>query len=69
MELKVENMTCGGCVSSVRRILGKQLEVDESEVQVDLASGRAMVPDASAERLPIALEKLEKAGFPTAAVS
>lgn len=67
MELKVNNMTCGGCVSSVRRILGKQLGVDENEVQVELESGRATIPDAPAERLQVALEKLAKAGFPTSA--
>jgi len=67
MELKVQNMTCGGCVSSVRRILVKQLEVDESAVSVELESGRATIPTPDPARLEAALEKLAKAGFPTSA--
>ena len=67
MELKVENMTCGGCVGSVRRILVKQLGVDEADVQVELESGRATIPEPPPERLRVALEKLEKAGFPASA--
>lgn len=67
MELKVENMTCGGCVSSVRRILAKQLEVEESAVDVELQTGRATIPSTDPERLQTALEKLARAGFPASA--
>lgn len=64
MELKVENMTCGGCVGSVQRILSRQLEVDPSQVQVDLDRGLATFPDVADDSLQLALQKLEKAGFP-----
>ena len=67
MELKIENMTCGGCVASVRRILMKQLDVGEDEIQVELEAGRATVPAVDADRLAVALEKLENAGFPASA--
>lgn len=63
MELKVDNMTCGGCVNSVRRILSKQLVVDESEVEVSLDSGSATIPDVAPDVLQNALEKLSGAGF------
>jgi len=66
MELKVEGMSCGGCVSSVKRILTKQLEVPEDEVEVELAEGRAVVPDSvSDDKLAVALERLTAAGFPS----
>lgn len=63
MELKVENMTCGGCVNSVRRILAKQLQVPEDAVTVDLTAGSAKVPDVATELLDNALAKLSNAGF------
>mgnify|MGYP006191527297 CR=1 FL=1 len=69
MELKVEGMTCGGCVSSVRRILTKQLDVGEDQVIVDLDASRATVPDdVPGERLDLALQKLSGAGFPAARI-
>lgn len=69
MEIKVENMTCGGCVSSVRRILSKQLEVDEAQLDVDLERGRATIPATDHDKLELALGKLGKAGFPASLVS
>jgi copper chaperone CopZ len=69
MELKVENMTCGGCVNSVRRILVKQLGVDEATVNVDLESGRATAPAADSDKVATAIEKLARAGFPAHSVS
>ena len=65
MELKVNGMNCGGCVNSVTRILSKNLELDESTVDVDLESGRATIPSVDDAKLEVALEKLAKAGFPT----
>lgn len=65
MELKVEGMTCGGCVGSVRRILTKQLELPEDRVEVQLEGGRATVPDdVPGDKLEAALQKLSGAGFP-----
>jgi copper ion binding protein len=39
--LKIEGMTCGGCVRSVEKALGRVAGV--SSTQVDLAQGKAMV--------------------------
>ena len=65
MELKVEGMSCGGCVNSVKRILTKNLEVDESSIAVDLDAKSATIPDdTDTARLETALEKLKMAGFP-----
>lgn len=63
MLLKVNNMTCGGCVSSVQRILVRQLELSEDQVKVDLDTASAEIPDVDDDRLQDALAKLEKAGF------
>lgn len=66
MELKVEGMTCGGCVGSVRRILARQLDLEQDDVTVDLEGGKAIVPDdTNREKLSAAYEKLANAGFPT----
>lgn len=67
MDLKVEGMSCGGCVNSVRRILAKNLNVAEESVDVDLDDGRATIPDdLDGAAVDTALGKLEKAGFPSA---
>ena len=65
VELKVEGMTCGHCVSAVTRAVK---EADPSaQVQVDLASGRVSVDGRAPEA---ALRKaLEEAGYPASAVS
>ena len=66
MELQVEGMSCGGCVSSVKRILARQLGLEPDDVEVDLDGRRARIPDDSdAAKLDEAFTKLEKAGFPT----
>ncbi len=41
VELKVQGMTCGGCVKRVTKVL--QSVAGVSQVDVDLASGRARV--------------------------
>lgn len=46
IELTITGMTCGGCASAVTRILREVPGVDS--VQVDLASGRALVRGAPA---------------------
>jgi copper chaperone CopZ len=67
MKLKVEGMSCGGCVSSVRRILTKSLALDEESVTVDLEAGQATLPDdVDPGALEDAMGKLQNAGFPTA---
>lgn len=66
MKLNVEGMSCGGCVNSVRRILVKNLEVDDSSIDVDLDGGTATIPDdVDDAQVAAALEKLTKAGFPS----
>jgi copper chaperone CopZ len=51
VKLKVEGMTCGGCVASVENALGRVAGV--RKVKVDLAAGTAVVEGAGldAERL------------------
>lgn len=63
IELKVEGMTCGHCVSAVTRAVK---EVDPSaEVRVDLGSGRVSVDGRAPEA---ALRKaLGEAGYPASA--
>ena len=50
IDLKVEGMSCDGCVRSVRAILAKTLGVDR---------------DADADALARALTKLDAQGFPS----
>lgn len=67
MELKVDGMSCGGCVNSVKRILTKELEISEDQVDVQLTEGKASVPDSvPQEKLSEALQRLAAAGFPSA---
>ena len=65
VELKVEGMTCGHCVSAVTRAVKG---VDPSaDVRVDLASGRVTVDGGAPE---LALRKaLDEAGYPASAAS
>lgn len=59
MELKVTGMTCGGCVSSVERVVKKVPGV--SGVQVTLEGGRLVV-EGTPEREAV-VKAVEKAGF------
>lgn len=64
IDLKVNGMTCGSCVSHVKKALGGLAGV--SSVNVDLASGHVNV---SGERLPstdVLLNELNAAGYPGA---
>ena len=65
VELKVEGMTCGHCVSTVTRAVK---EADPgAQVRVDLASGRVSVDGQAPEA---ALRKaLEAAGYPASGVA
>ena len=58
--LKIEGMTCGGCVRSVENALGRVPGV--SAVTVDLASGSARVaaPEGGG---PALVEAVEAAGY------
>ena len=54
-ELKITGMTCEGCVNAVKRTLSRVPGV--TEVQVDLAAGRARVQgEAAAAQLIAAVE-------------
>jgi copper chaperone len=57
--LEVTGMTCGGCASSVTRILTRVPGV--TEAQVDLPTGRATVQGAA--RPEELIHALEAAGF------
>lgn len=60
--LKIDGMTCGGCVSSVTRVLSETAGV--ANAQVDLASGTAVVQFDSAQTNVAALmDVVEDAGF------
>lgn len=65
-QMQVNGMNCGGCVKSVTRILAKQLEVDEEQIDVSLDDKRALVPDGlDASVYEEAAKKLSEQGFPT----
>lgn len=58
--LKIEGMTCGGCVRAVENALGRVPGV--SAVQVDLAAGSARVEAPGGEG-PALVEAVEAAGY------
>ena len=62
IELSVQNMTCGHCVSAVTRAI-RALE-PQAGVQVDLNSGRVRVEGATAAGDLI--KALDQAGYPAA---
>lgn len=64
VELKIEGMSCGGCVKSVTRILEKQAGVAQVE-EVELGRARFQ-HDAAQQELSEILEALEKAKFSAA---
>jgi copper chaperone len=64
IELSVQNMTCGHCVSAVTGAI-KSLD-PRAEVQVDLRSGRVRVDGASLTGDLV--KTLDQAGYPAAAV-
>jgi copper chaperone len=62
VELKVEGMTCQGCVRSVTKKLSGVAGV--SGVAVDLAAGQATVQyDGSAAKVEDLIAALEQVGF------
>ncbi len=58
LELKVTGMTCGGCVSSVERVVKKVAGV--TAVQVTLETGRLAVEGGERDAV---VRAVEKAGF------
>ncbi|MDN0073408.1 heavy metal-associated domain-containing protein [Crenobacter sp. SG2303] len=60
VELKVDGMTCGGCVASVKKALGAVSGVQS--VEVDLASGRVAVEGEALDRQALDAA-VEAAGF------
>jgi copper chaperone len=61
-ELKIEGMTCGGCVASVKRVLEGLPGVKNADVS--LADGRATVRyDASTANTEQFRQAIEDAGF------
>ena len=62
VELKIEGMTCGGCVSSVTRTLQGVQGVQQ--VEVSLAEARARVTYDPAKTGPVEMKRaVERAGF------
>lgn len=62
MELKVQGMTCEGCVNAVRRSVGHA--APDAKVEVDLKQGRVTV-DGDVDRKAV-VAAIEKAGFAVA---
>ena len=62
MKLKVEGMTCQGCVKSVTKVIAKQTQADEATVSVSLETKIAEFQADEAQISPI-VAALAKAGF------
>jgi copper chaperone CopZ len=61
IDVAVRGMTCGGCVTSLKKVLDRE---GLSEVTVEL--GVAHVPDARAADVARVKQAIEKAGFEVA---
>lgn len=61
VELKIEGMTCGGCVQAVKNVLGRVPHAESFDVSV----GRAVLRFGSAwdGKPGDAISAIEKAGF------
>ena len=59
--LKIDGMTCGGCVSSVRKVLMSVPSV--KTVDVDLAAGRATVSADGPVDSAALISAVEDAGY------
>lgn len=59
LRLKVEGITCGGCVASIQRALGAA--VPGTKVSVDAAKGEVEVAGAATKAVVVAA--IEDAGF------
>lgn len=64
IKIKIDGMTCGGCVSSVQKAL--QVVVGVEAISVSLEDGLAVVAyDESNCDVPAIVEAIEEAGFDT----
>ena len=64
IKIKIDGMTCGGCVSSVQKAL--QAGVGVEAISVSLEDGLAVVAyDESDCDVPAIVEAIEEAGFDT----
>lgn len=64
IKIKIEGMTCGGCVSSAQKAL--QAVVGVEAISVSLEDGLAVVAyDESDCDVPAIVEAIEEAGFDT----
>jgi len=59
--LRIDGMTCGGCVRSVQTVLAAVPGV--TEVEVDLESGRATVQRPAEVPVQTLVDAVEDAGF------
>ena len=63
--IKIEGMTCGGCVASVKRALER---LPLSDVQVEIGSATVEYDETTVKHDAI-VEAIEDAGFETKAVA
>lgn len=71
LELKVSEMSCGGCANSVRAVLSQELSVDKDQVEVSVEDGKARVKsdaEPTSEQVDSALKALKEQGFPASVV-
>jgi copper chaperone len=64
--MRVQGMTCGGCVASVTRVLKAIDGVDEVDVTLDAAQAR-IVYDPARTGVPALRKAIEDAGYDVAA--
>ena len=64
--MRVQGMTCGGCVASVTRVLKAIDGVDEVDVTLDAAQAR-IVYDPARTDVPALRKAIEDAGYDVAA--
>ncbi|HEY4328988.1 MAG TPA: heavy-metal-associated domain-containing protein [Phycisphaerae bacterium] len=60
VEIKIDGMSCGGCVNSVTMALSKVPGVTTQKVEIGRARVQVNEPDGNAEA---AVAAIEKAGF------
>ncbi len=58
--LDVAGMTCGACVAHVEGVLN---ELDGVQATVDLSTEQAFVTGLSRERIALAIDAIEQAGY------